>query len=51
MDEFDIIARYFAPLAGAALSVSRRCGGDLTARRIRLVVTTDTIMEGVDFSP
>lgn len=50
MDEFEIIARYFAPLAGEgafglkddAALVPARPGHDL-------IVTTDTIMEGVDF--
>ena len=50
MDEFDIIARYFAPLAGEgafalkddAALVPARAGHDL-------IVTTDAIMEGVDF--
>jgi thiamine-monophosphate kinase len=50
MDEFEIIARYFAPLAGEgafglkddAAVLSARAGHDL-------VVTTDTISEGVDF--
>jgi len=50
MDEFGIIAKYFAPLAGEgafslkddAAVVPQRLGHDL-------VVTTDTITEGVDF--
>src|SRR5260370_1038300 len=50
MDEFDIIRRYFAPLAGEgafglkddAALVPARAGYDL-------IVTTDAIMEGVDF--
>jgi thiamine-monophosphate kinase len=50
MDEFDIISRYFAPLAGEgafglkddAALVPARAGQDL-------IVTTDAIMEGVDF--
>lgn len=50
MDEFGIIANYFAPLAGEgafglkddAAVVPQRAGHDL-------VVTTDTITEGVDF--
>ncbi|MDB5741332.1 MAG: Thiamine-monophosphate kinase, partial [Alphaproteobacteria bacterium] len=50
MDEFGIIARYFAPLAGAgglgltddAAILPQRAGHDL-------VVTTDAIAEGVDF--
>ncbi len=50
MNEFDLIARYFAPLAGEgafgltddAAVIPPRPGHDL-------VVTTDTIMEGVDF--
>jgi thiamine-monophosphate kinase len=50
MDEFGIISRYFAPLAGEgafglkddAALVPARAGHDL-------VVTTDTISEGVDF--
>lgn len=50
MDEFGLIARYFAPLAGDgafgltddAAAIPPRPGHDL-------IVTTDTIMEGVDF--
>ena len=50
MDEFDLIARYFAPLSGEgafglkddAAIVPRRPGHDL-------VVTTDMIAEGTDF--
>jgi thiamine-monophosphate kinase len=50
MDEFGIIARYFAPLAGEgalgltddAALLSPRAGHDL-------VITTDAIAEGVDF--
>jgi thiamine-monophosphate kinase len=50
MDEFEIIARHFAPLAGQgafgladdAAVIAPRPGHDL-------VVTTDAIMEGVDF--
>ncbi|HVV28266.1 MAG TPA: thiamine-phosphate kinase [Rhizomicrobium sp.] len=50
MDEFGIIARYFAPLAGEgafglkddAALVPQRAGCDL-------VVTTDAVTEGVDF--
>ena len=50
MDEFGIIARYFAPLAGEgafgltddAALLPRRAGHEL-------VVTTDAILEGVDF--
>jgi len=50
MDEFSIIAKYFAPLAGEgafglkddAAIVPQRAGHDL-------VVTTDAITEGVDF--
>src|SRR6202012_5458954 len=50
MDEFGIIAKYFAPLAGEgalglkddAALVPQRGGQDL-------VVTTDAIAEGVDF--
>jgi len=50
MDEFGIIARYFAPLAGEgafgltddAALLPMRAGHDL-------VVTTDAISEGVDF--
>jgi thiamine-monophosphate kinase len=50
MDEFDIIARYFAPLAGEgafglkddAAVAPARAGHDL-------IVTTDAIMEGGDF--
>jgi thiamine-monophosphate kinase len=50
MDEFGLIGRYFAPLAGEgafgltddAAAIPSRPGHDL-------IVTTDTIMEGVDF--
>ena len=50
MDEFSIIAKYFAPLAGEgafglkddAAIVPQRAGHDL-------VVTTDAIIEGIDF--
>src|SRR6516164_9272710 len=50
MNEFDLIARYFAPLAGEsafglkddAAIVPARSGHDL-------IVTTDTIAEGTDF--
>ena len=50
MDEFGIIAKYFAPLAGEgafglkddAALLSSRSGQDL-------VITTDTVTEGVDF--
>jgi thiamine-monophosphate kinase len=52
MDEFELIARYFAPLAGEgslsleddAAIVPVRAGHDL-------IVTTDTIAEGSDFFP
>src|SRR5215831_2571568 len=50
MDEFDIIAKYFAPLSGEgafglkddAAILPTRAGHDL-------IVTTDTIAEGTDF--
>ncbi|MEO8301782.1 MAG: thiamine-phosphate kinase [Rhizomicrobium sp.] len=52
MDEFGLIAKYFAPLAGEgalgltddAAIVPARAGHDL-------IVTTDTIAEGTDFFP
>ncbi len=52
MDEFGLIAKYFAPLAGAgalgltddAAILPARAGHDL-------IVTTDTIAEGSDFFP
>src|SRR5258708_21048410 len=50
MDEFDIIARYFAPLAGEGAFGLKDDAALLPARAGHdLVVTTDTIGEGVDF--
>ena len=50
MDEFDIIARYFAPLAGESAFGLKDDAALLPARAGHdLVVTTDTISEGVDF--
>jgi thiamine-monophosphate kinase len=50
MDEFDIIARYFAPLAGEGAFGMKDDVAQLHGRAGHdLVVTTDTISEGVDF--
>jgi len=50
MDEFGIIARYFAPLAGAGAFGLADDAALLPARPGQdLVVTTDAIAEGVDF--
>lgn len=50
MDEFDIIANYFAPLAGEGAFGLKDDAALLPARSGQdLVVTTDTITEGVDF--
>jgi thiamine-monophosphate kinase len=50
MDEFDIIARYFAPLAGEGAFALKDDAALLPVRAGHdLVVTTDTISEGVDF--
>ncbi len=50
MDEFGIIARYFAPLAGEGSFGLKDDAALLPARPGQdLVVTTDTITEGVDF--
>ncbi len=50
MDEFDIIARYFAPLAGEGAFGLKDDAAVLPARAGHdLVVTTDTISEGTDF--
>ena len=50
MDEFGIIAKYFAPLAGEGAFGLKDDAALLPARPGQdLVVTTDTITEGVDF--
>jgi len=50
MDEFDIIARYFAPLTGEGAFGLKDDAALLPARAGHdLMVTTDTISEGVDF--
>jgi thiamine-monophosphate kinase len=53
LDEFDIIARYFAPLATAPAALA--LGDDAAVLPIppgeELVVTCDTIVEGVHFLP
>ncbi|OJT96206.1 MAG: thiamine-phosphate kinase [Alphaproteobacteria bacterium 65-7] len=50
MDEFGIIARYFAPLAGDSAFGLRDDAAILPQRAgCDLVVTTDSIAEGVDF--
>ncbi|MBW8707784.1 MAG: thiamine-phosphate kinase [Alphaproteobacteria bacterium] len=50
MDEFDIIDRYFAPLAGEGSFSLKDDAALLPSRPGQdLVVTTDTITEGVDF--
>jgi thiamine-monophosphate kinase len=50
MDEFGIIARYFAPLAGeGAFGLKDDAGVIATPPGMDLVVTTDTIAEGTDF--
>ena len=50
MDEFGIIARYFAPLAGETAFGLKDDAALLPARAGHdLVVTTDTISEGTDF--
>jgi thiamine-monophosphate kinase len=50
MGEFDIIARYFAPLAGEGSFLLKDDAALLPARAGHdIVVTTDTISEGVDF--
>ena len=50
MNEFDIIQRYFAPLAGQGAFGLKDDAALLPARAGHdLVVTTDTITEGVDF--
>jgi len=52
MDEFDIIARYFAPLAGeGALGLTDDAAILPTRPGHELIVTTDTIAEGSDFFP
>jgi thiamine-monophosphate kinase len=52
MDEFDIIARYFAPLAGEGAFGLKDDAAVLPARAGHdLVITTDTIAEGTDFFP
>jgi len=50
MDEFDIIRRYFAPLAGEGAFGLKDDAALIAARPgFDLVVTTDTISEGTDF--
>ena len=50
MDEFGIIAKYFAPLAGEGAFGLQDDAALLTARPGQdLVITTDTVTEGVDF--
>ena len=50
MDEFGIIAKYFAPLAGEGAFGLKDDAALLPARPGQdLVITTDTITEGVDF--
>src|SRR4051812_49910743 len=50
MNEFEIIARYFAPLAGDGAFGLQDDAALITARAgFDLVVTTDAISEGTDF--
>jgi thiamine-monophosphate kinase len=50
MDEFGIIAKYFAPLAGEGAFGLKDDAALLPARPDQdLVITTDTVTEGVDF--
>ncbi|MFO1247699.1 MAG: thiamine-phosphate kinase [Alphaproteobacteria bacterium] len=50
MDEFGIIAKYFAPLAGEGAFGLKDDAALLPARQGQdLVITTDTVTEGVDF--
>jgi thiamine-monophosphate kinase len=50
MDEFGIIARFFAPLAGpGAFGLKDDAGVIATPPGMELVVTTDAIAEGTDF--
>jgi thiamine-monophosphate kinase len=52
MDEFGIIAKYFAPLAGEGAFGLKDDAAILPARAgHELIVTTDTIAEGTDFFP
>jgi thiamine-monophosphate kinase len=52
MDEFEIIARYFAPLAGeGAFGLSDDAAVIPPRPGFDLIVTADTITEGVDFFP
>jgi len=52
MNEFEIIARYFAPLAGEGAFGLKDDAAILPARAgHELIVTTDTIAEGTDFFP
>jgi thiamine-monophosphate kinase len=53
LGEFDIIARYFAPLAteSAALSLRDDAAVMVVAEGYELVVTCDTLIEGVHFLP
>src|SRR5215831_10028353 len=52
MDEFDIIAKYFAPLSGEGAFGLKDDAAILPSRPgLDLIVTTDTIAEGTDFFP
>jgi thiamine-monophosphate kinase len=52
MDEFELIAKYFAPLAGEGAFGLKDDAAILPARAgHELIVTTDTIAEGTDFFP
>lgn len=52
MDEFGLIAKYFAPLAGAGALGLTDDAAILPARAgHELIVTTDTVAEGSDFFP
>jgi thiamine-monophosphate kinase len=52
MDEFGLIAKYFAPLAGAgALGLTDDAAIFPTRAGHDLIVTTDTVTEGTDFFP
>ncbi|MEJ0058986.1 MAG: thiamine-phosphate kinase [Terricaulis sp.] len=50
-DEFDIIKRYFAPLAKDEAARGLLDDAAVLAAQGRVVVTTDTIVEGVHFLP
>src|SRR5689334_3454226 len=52
MDEFSIIARFFAPLAGeGAFGLKDDAAVVMPPAGFDLVVTTDAISEGTDFLP